>query len=200
MVLFEIEQKFNWTLSNFNLLRQGMAPRGHRPFKIEHFKHQTFHDTYYDLKDTLSKNGLWVRERHSCNSVRQWEAKQLQTGSSWARSTYQESVDPHQIWEMIGTYIPNCPKADYKFGLNELCRFGTSRHSYVTNGRFTVVLDNTDFGHQVGEVEILAEDSNNAHADIDALFREYPWFFDTRTKPKGKLTAYFEHFGYPKQS
>lgn len=63
-----------------------------------------------------------------------------------------------------------------------------------------MVLDTTDFGHRVGEVEMMAEDADNAHANIDAFLKEYAWFFDTTTQPKGKLTAYFEKFGYPQAS
>lgn len=44
----------------------------------------------------------------------------------------------------------------------------------------------------------MAEDAEKAHKDIDAFMKEYAWFFDT-TKPKGKLTAYFEKFGLPEE-
>lgn len=68
---------------------------------------------------------------------------------------------------------------------------------------FTVALDSTDFGHRVGEVELMTDDADAAHAAIDALVRRYAWFFVDTTSgsgppPKGKLTAYFEKFGYPK--
>ena len=65
---------------------------------------------------------------------------------------------------------------------------------------FSVVLDVTDFGHEVGEVEVMAEEAGaeKAHGEIESFLKRYPWFFDTR-RPKGKLTAYFEMFGYPKE-
>ena len=44
----------------------------------------------------------------------------------------------------------------------------------------------------------MAEDAEKAHRDIEAFLEEYAWFFDT-SSPKGKLTAYFERFGYPKR-
>lgn len=192
MVLFEVEQKFNWTIAKSNLLRQGFAPRGYPLLQTKHFKFRVFEDTYYDTNDTLWTNGLWVRKRESSSGFFKWEAKQLQTGSSFLRSTYDESDDTHQILKMVEAIRPQSPGAYLNFGLNEFCRFKTFRHSFVANDHYTVVLDRTDFGHRVGEVEVMAEDADKAHADIDKLFKQHDWFFDTQTKPKGKLTAYFE--------
>ena len=98
---------------------------------------------------------------------------------------------------MVRKHVPECLGPENNFGLDMLCKFDTVRDSFLADGKFTVVLDHTDFGHQVGEVELMAEDAEKAHADIDAFLKEYAWFFDT-TNPKGKLTAYFEKFGYPK--
>lgn len=81
------------------------------------------------------------------------------------------------------------------FGLDAMAGFETHRLTLLADGKFTVVLDFTDFGHVVGEVELMAEDAERAHGDIEAFLKEYAWFFDTE-KPKGKLTAYFEKFGY----
>ena len=65
---------------------------------------------------------------------------------------------------------------------------------------FNIVLDVTDFGHEVGEVEVMVEEAGaeKAHGDIEGFLKRYPWFFD-RGSPKGKLTAYFERFGDPKE-
>ena len=63
----------------------------------------------------------------------------------------------------------------------------------MADHKFTAVLDETDFGHSVGEVEILADDAKQAHADSDTFLNHYAWFFDC-SKPKGKLAAYLEKF------
>jgi thiamine-triphosphatase len=47
------------------------------------------------------------------------------------------------------------------------------------------MLDATDFGHWIGEVELLACDEQRAHLDIDAFMRRYAWFFTQEKKPKG---------------
>lgn len=72
------------------------------------------------------------------------------------------------------------------------------------------MLDVTDFGHAVGEVELLAEDAERAHEEIAGFVEGYGWFFgggggggggegggQKREKPRGKLSAYLERFGYP---
>ena len=66
--------------------------------------------------------------------------------------------------------------------------------------KFSVVLDVTDFGHEVGEVEVMAEEAHadKAHGEIETFLKRYPWFFDTRG-PRGKWTAYFDMVGYPKE-
>ena len=119
-------------------------------------------------------------------------------GGTILRSTFSETTDRNQIRELVRTHIPD-PSRDFhnQFGLDVMAEFKTERLSFLADGKFTVVLDCTDFDHSVGEVELMAEDAEKAHRDIDRFFEEYAWFFD-REKPKGKLTAYFEKFGLPK--
>ncbi len=108
-----------------------------------------------------------------------------------------ESKDSRQILKMVRRILPEAPNSRQNFGLNELCTFLTHRWSFKAEGKFVVVLDETSFGHRVGEVELMAEDADEAHAEIDAFMQRHAWFFDTDSNPKGKLTAYFESFGYP---
>lgn len=122
-----------------------------------------------------------------------WEAKQAMPGSSFTHATYQETQDTNCIRQMISKHIPRCLGSEDHFGLKELCQFETFRRSFLADHKFTVVLDETDFGHSTGEVELLAEDVERAHADIDAFLNRYDWFFDC-SKPKDKLIAYFEKY------
>lgn len=120
------------------------------------------------------------------------------SSSSFLRSTFSETKDRSQILELVRLHFPNLSLGSRDdFGLDAIAGFETHRLTFLADGKFTVVLDVTGFGHGVGEVELMAEDAEMAHADIDAFFREYAWFFDV-SNPKGKLTAYFEKFGYPK--
>ncbi|KAL2036471.1 hypothetical protein N7G274_010806 [Stereocaulon virgatum] len=83
--------------------------------------------------------------------------------------------------------MPKCAGPNESFGLEKTCQFETHRRSFLADGKFTVALDETDFGHSAGEVELLAEDEKKAHADIDVFLARYAWLFDCST-PKGKLT------------
>lgn len=203
MKLLEIERKFNWNPASLNIL---MANGGQPPFSSRPMiQSKIFRDTYYDLDNRLSSKGLWVRKRLLYNPHRQvgnsttgtWEAKQSMPGSSFVRSTYDETQDPIRIWQMIKNCIPKCAGPNESFGLEKTCQFETHRRSFLADGKFTVVLDETDFGHSAGEVELLAEDEKKAHADIDVFLARYAWLFDCST-PKGKLTAYFEKYPHNK--
>ena len=123
-------------------------------------------------------------------------------GGSFLRSTFSETKDRSRILELVRSHFPDRSLGfeDDFAGLDAIAGFETQRLSLRAHDRFTVVMDVTDFGHRVGEVELMAEDvdAEKAHADIEAFLREYPGFFDT-SNPKGKLTAYFENFGYPKE-
>ena len=66
----------------------------------------------------------------------------------------------------------------------------------MADGKFNVALDKTNFGHAVGEVELMAEDAPRAHKEIEDFMKEYTWFFGNEP-PKGKLTAYFEKYRWP---
>ena len=176
MKLLEVERKFNWNPASLNIL---MLNGGQPPFASPPKIHsKLFRDTYYDLDNRLSSKSLWVRKRLLYNphppidnaKTGLWEAKQSMPGSSFVRSTYNETQDPSRIWQMIKNYIPKCAGPNESFGLVETCRFETHRRSFLADGKFIVVLDETDFGHSAGEVELLAEDANKAHADIDVFF------------------------------
>lgn len=199
MTLLEVEQKFSWDLANFRTL---MSNRGCPRFmSAPIIQSRTFRDIYYDSNNKLSSKGLWLRKRlhyspyasTGTTEAGAWEAKKATPGSSFTRSTYEETQDTNRILQMVSAHIPGCLGPEDHFGLRELCRFETLRRSFLADHKFTVVLDETDFGHSTGEVELLAEDAEKAHADIDAFMNRYKWFFDC-SKPKGKLTAYFEKY------
>ena len=202
MKLFEVERKFTWSPAIIKtLLANGGTPAfPSRPI----IRSKSFSDTYYDMNDRLSSNGLWLRKRlfqsalNEGNSARNgvWEAKQALPGSSFTKSTYDETKDLSRILQVVRKHMPNCPGPDKSYGLEEICHFETLRRSFRADGKFTVVLDETNFGHSVGEVELLAQDSVRAHAEIDAFLVKYAWLFDC-SEPKGKLTAYFEKFPPP---
>lgn len=199
MVVHEIEQKFGILAHLLPRFRSngGMPPFHHLRFlRTEHFE-----DAYYDSHNQLSRHGLWVRRRAA-----RWEAKQ-RTSGDFTRTTFRETTDVAEIQALVaahlqrgggggGAVVVTGPEAN--FGLDVISRFTTTRELFRADERFLVALDATDFGHCVGEVEVLAEDARRAHAEIDAFMQRYAWFFLREKQPKGKLTAYFEKFGYPR--
>ena len=206
MVLLEVEQKFNWTLKHQrafqhftaeDILRHLAVSRSEPQLTIRNIKFNKFRDTYYDKRSTLCNHGLWIRKRQMYDGPCKWQAKQLQKDNSFIRAAYEETENPSRILEMVRFYLPECTVAEHNFGLNVFCDFRTMRYSFVANEKFEVALDSTSFGHEVGEVELKAEDAVKAHQEIDTFMAKYPWFFDTKEEPKGKLTAYFEKYGFP---
>jgi thiamine-triphosphatase len=190
MVIHEIEQKFGILTQ---LLPRFRSNRGSPPFQHLHFlRTEHFEDAYYDSCNKLSSNGLWVRRRAA-----EWEAKHRKSGD-FTRTTFHETSDLSEIQSLIAGYTKLDAGPDANFGLDLISRFRTTREVYRADEKFLVMLDTTDFGHWVGEVELLAHDEQRAHLDIDMFMQRYAWFFSQENKPKGKLTAYFEKFGYPR--
>ena len=74
---------------------------------------------------------------------------------------------------MIKNCIPKCAGPNKSFGLEKTYQFKTHRRSFLADGKFTIVLDKTDFRHLASEVELLAKDEKKAHADIDIFLARY---------------------------
>ncbi|RPB26809.1 hypothetical protein L211DRAFT_820644 [Terfezia boudieri ATCC MYA-4762] len=195
--LREIEQKFTFDRHLLPLLRKNS---GKPPFThLSPFKQTSFHDAYYDNNArVLSMNpsgAIWLRKRDG-----EWQAKVTKgVNENYQKASYQEVSTLSEIEKLIGNYLPGCPGEKSNFGLQPYCRFVTDRTEFTANERFTVALDTTDFGHDVGEVEIIAkegEGDKQVMTEIEKFVEEYQWFFKSgKGKPKGKMTAYFEKFG-----
>ena len=201
MVLFEVEQKFNFTLRSLHWFLQAINhPRNYRPrLKLEYCGQSVFCDTYFDTHQRLSKQGLWVRKRCISSKSDRWEAKQRSdtSDSNFAQTTFEETEDVDRIQKMVQIHTHAALDSTSNFGLEPFAEFTTERSTFkAAKGKFTIVLDKTDFGHRVGEVEMMAEDAEQAHAEIDTFMKKHAWFFDRSEKPIGKLTAYLEKHGY----
>ena len=58
------------------------------------------------------------------------------------------------------------------------------------------MLDSTDFGHSVGEIDCKREIQQQRTSTSTSSCRILV-VFANKTDPKGKMTAYFELFGFP---
>ena len=67
-----------------------------------------------------------------------------------------------EIQLLIAGYTKLDAGPDANFGLDLISRFRTTREVYRTDEKFLVMLDATDFGHWVGEVELLSGENATA--------------------------------------
>lgn len=184
--LLEVESKFGFKPSLVTTLQtNGGTPAFKR---LEALGTHKFTDTYFEYQDVLSKNGIWLRQRTDSRST-VLEAK-VRISGDFARSTFDEITDRKVIAEIIRPHFPPFDEEKEQFGLEVLAQFATTRQEFRADDKFAIVLDHTDFGHSIGEVELMAEDEQIAHQEIDGFMARYPWFFE-KGKTEGKLAAYF---------
>jgi thiamine-triphosphatase len=123
-------------------------------------------------------------------------------------SRFEELSDAREIWRRVSEVIVTRGSEQNHFGLGPIASLSTLRKAWVADDEFKIVLDATDFGHTVGEIELeekleliaptdmrMEELKQMKMAEMDRRIVEfmnrYSWAFLTGT-PKGKLTAYFE--------
>ncbi|PNP44441.1 hypothetical protein TGAMA5MH_03787 [Trichoderma gamsii] len=195
--ILEVERKFR-TLNVRELTQHGGIPyfRSLQKLPVEIIR-----DSYYDKSNMLSSAGAWVRKRNG-----EWQAK-IKKGGNFTNSRFQELSHVDEIEALVKRVI-GIGGATSSFGLQPVATFCTTRESWIADGEFRIVLDTTDFHHQVGEVELQKVlVSNNGDDTPNELQKQremqlmdeklvtfmqtYAWAFSVG-EPKGKLTAYFE--------
>ncbi|KAG8168405.1 hypothetical protein KVR01_001154 [Diaporthe batatas] len=221
--VLEVERKFTPTSASIRQLDQNA---GEPPFKsVLQTGVTCFEDTYYDTSDDILSNaGVWIRcrKKFECGRLRfapnasdpssphavSWEAK-IRLGGNFINSAFGEITDMQEIQATLSSLVPGA-KLDGQYGprgghIRELARFVTNRTSYLVDGKFTVIIDVTDFGHTVGEVELETEASETScegagrtlaiaamGEEVADLMRRFAWAFPPGT-PVGKLSAYFDY-------
>ncbi|ROV92273.1 hypothetical protein VSDG_07225 [Cytospora chrysosperma] len=209
----EIERKFAPTATSMQQLANNT---GTPPFEsLIHHSNTSFEDAYYDTMDEVLCNaGVWLRRRGD-----NWEAK-IRVGGDFTNSAFEEITNVDDISAMLGKLVPGTaldPNEGLVGGqIEEVAKLVTHRNKFLADGKFTVVLDETDFGHVVGEIELEREASvtgggeegvtraevekhKRARAqviaemdgEINNFMKRYVWAFPPGN-PMGKLSAYFE--------
>jgi len=206
--IVEVERKFKPTADFISRLRQNACP-AHHPFDrtVQVLPFQTlvgpathnFEDTYYDADHVLSTRGIWVRCRGG-----DWQAK-IRHGGNFINSSFQELSGREAVTTMIQKYFPKAQlHASGASGISEIARFTTYREAWRANDKFDIVIDRTDFGHVVGEVELTQElegesgqaledgekerTSKKLDCEIEEFMRYHAWAFPTE-EPVGKLSV-----------
>ncbi|ROV90655.1 hypothetical protein VMCG_10014 [Cytospora schulzeri] len=205
----EIERKFAPTATS---MQQLASNTGTPPFKSPiHYGTTNLEDSYYDTVDEVLCNaGVWLRRRGN-----KWEAK-VRVGGDLTNSTSEEITDVEDISTMLGKLVLGAaidPREGLLCGrVKGVAQLVCRRNKFLADRKVTVVLDETDFGHVVGEVELQrdipfagGEDHANGaerkdqkkeqvvaemDREIDNFMKRYVWAFPPG-KPVGKLSAYF---------
>jgi len=210
----EVERKFRALACQPPLL---VANSGNPPFQsLKFLGTRTFRDVYYDNNDDnksgaiLSNAGVWVRQRSG-----KWQAK-IKRGGTYRDSRFEEIESAEEIADCVrrclsttlGSKMPQLQiHESNNFGLSPIASLTTVRQGWKADDAFQIVLDSTDFGHVVGEVELEREVEveieeekrqqklHSITTDMDQQIAEfmtkYSWAFQPGI-PKGKLSAYFE--------
>ncbi|PGG99609.1 hypothetical protein AJ79_08469 [Helicocarpus griseus UAMH5409] len=205
----EVERKFPINKKNVVYIASNnweTRLKGH-----EYLGKQTTHDIYYDKEGMLFSKGVYVRQRNN-----KWEAK-VRTGGDFTNSAFREVDGIDAVKEVIERSLGLNGGNDYRHDIEDMLTpcadFVTERDSWMLDGKFKVDVDMTDFGHSVGEVELTSILPSNVcgsiergkaseskmkekmDQEIEGFMKRYPDAFPAG-RAVGKLTAYFEKFGW----
>ncbi|KAF2262326.1 hypothetical protein CC78DRAFT_534825 [Lojkania enalia] len=201
--VLEVERKFAPTTESLARLR---ANNGEPRFALHHpLPIIDLHDIYYDCGNTLMRKGIYVRLRNG-----KWGAK-VRVGGDYINSRFKEY---HGVGE-VENILRGVGNTKDKFqgarvtDLLPVVEFKAKRESWNIDG-FKVVVDEVDFGHRVGEVELcqsfdlsarfaLSKDGRGMEKagekmdfKIETFMQVHKWAFPKQEgEVMGKLTAYF---------
>ncbi|MCJ1390120.1 hypothetical protein MMC18_002978 [Xylographa bjoerkii] len=191
--ILEVERKFVCNPHTTSIIHSnnGFPQLPNLTFKGRH----TFEDIYYDLNRICSSQGVWIRKRNGM-----WQAK-IRQGGDFTNSQFGELSGAKDIATLVEKLHVDASIKLKNFGLEEIARFVTRRDAWKVADVYEVVVDNTDFGHSIGEVELQqvleTEEKDNEDtagrmdAQIKVFMLTYSWAFPSG-KVVGKLSAYFE--------
>lgn len=177
--ILEVGRKFTPTPLSVSHLRTNTGTP--RLPKIQHCGSIIQKDIYFDRKDILCDNGIWVRQRKQslpkidktsfgdekiCGSGGietltekrevSWQAK-IRKGGDRVNSSFAEVHDYDSILDLLRCRFPSLADLKRIEDLGVLARITCLREMWRVDGKFNVVIDETDFGHVVGEVELEVE-------------------------------------------
>lgn len=149
---------------------------------------EKFTDIYYDTNDYhLALQDVWLRKRGNVYELK--ETKIRGKNDKLAR-TANETVGDAQIASYLGIdIITSLQDALVNAGYIPFASITTTRSTYTIEG-FTIVLDDTDYGYQIGEIELLTDDIAHQGACEERILA----FMQSRNIPavyvRGKVPEY----------
>jgi len=196
-VVLEVERKFRCDVGSFARINQNKGVPRFR--QLHYIGSSTFTDNYYDKNDLLTSKGIWIRQRDDT-----WQAK-IRQGGNFTNSQFEEVTGRDDVFDLVRRHIGRAAVQNANalgIGLPLMAAIGTQRHTWTADGTFMIVVDTTDFGHVVGEVELerqvvgSSDGTDNSYLrnkmdrEIEAFMQRYPWAFPPG-KVFGKLSAFF---------
>lgn len=147
----EVERKFKVTAdTKIKLVEIG----------AELHKEKVFLDRYYDSPEySLTLKDCWLRQRNGS-----WELKVVNGQFTKLASQYREITNITEIKDFLVNHFHRTDIKSFqldqviqKLDLQPFVEFTTTRQTYFLP-ECTIDLDLTDFGYQVGEIEVMATD------------------------------------------
>ena len=141
-------------------------------------------DIYYDLPDfSFFKKEMRLRKRNN-----DYELKIEIPKSPTSKATYnQEITEPIEILERMGFDKNDSLEKVIEKNLSVLCTIKTKRKKYKM-GDFHIDLDETDYGFNMLEVELMVENENETmEAEKKILNLVEPFGFEIKKQP-GKVS------------
>ncbi len=180
--MIEVEKKFQITEEQKRRLLEG----------AEFVYKKEIHDTYFDRGVELCTQDLWLRERDG-----RFELKYpLHTKGHGTRK-----ADQYREYETDAEVVAALHLNEEALsveglavqGYKPIVSYVTTRASYKKDG-FTIVIDETDFGYTVCEIERMAEEGANINALSDEIV-DFAQVQGLSTNPVlGKALIYFKRF------
>lgn len=186
--MIEIEKKFALTPDQEKSLIED----------AEFLDEKVFTDTYFDTVNfKLTTNDKWLRKRGEEFELKLSLNKAGDVQDRMA-DHYEELETDKEICQSLG--LPEEGGLEGKLARNgyiEFAKFTTTRRKYK-QGDFNIDLDTTDFGYNVGEIEVMVERIEDGEAAVKSIIEFVKDRSVTLAPARGKLTEYVRN-NNPKQ-
>lgn len=131
-------------------------------------KEDFFTDVYFDDSNySLTRSDYWLRKR---NGIWQLKSKSCEDSDnipgSNLSSKYQETEDTELILNFVSRILgcEDCPSLESlttEYKCEPFAEFSTRRKKFKMADGVGIDLDETDYGHRIGEIEVMVEDNSD---------------------------------------
>ncbi|KAF1978108.1 hypothetical protein BU23DRAFT_364528, partial [Bimuria novae-zelandiae CBS 107.79] len=198
----EVERKFTPTPASLRLLRTNTCSP--RFTSHAYLGHRTIADTYYDKARIFMDRGIYVRRRNGVWEVKVGGDSHLKGKAGEGSEVFDEYADIGAIRRLVQGKLRSAGQREGDDGvmqeLDPVAEIVVRRDEWDVDG-LRVVVDETQWGYTVGEVELTREGFEGQKEDavkvmdekVMAFMREHGDVFlaGGEGRPIGKLSAYW---------